>query len=172
MMASRRWPTTCRSAKRPLRSPTSARPPASAGWCRTTLGQQISEGDPIVNLIYDPNVKFRFVVFGSFDLTTEGLPTTADADIVKRLVTQWGGILQPAITADTDFLVIGREPVVPNFTPDELSGNLFNQNKKDEAEKALADYQKVLADAKDLHIPILNQNRFLYFTGYFDQARR
>ena len=35
-----------------------------------------------------------------------------------------------------------------------------------------SDPGKSLAAAKDLHIPILNQNRFLYLIGYYDQARK
>jgi len=31
-------------------------------------------------------------------------------------------------------------------------------------------YDDVLNQAKELHIPIMNQNRFLYFCGYYENA--
>jgi hypothetical protein len=34
------------------------------------------------------------------------------------------------------------------------------------------DYNDVVARARELNIPILNQNRFLYYIGHFEQAQR
>jgi len=33
-------------------------------------------------------------------------------------------------------------------------------------------YLNIQSEAIHLSIPILNQNRFLYFVGYYDQAKR
>ena len=33
-------------------------------------------------------------------------------------------------------------------------------------------YEAVKNKALELHTPVLNQNRFLYFVGFFDQARK
>jgi hypothetical protein len=40
------------------------------------------------------------------------------------------------------------------------------------AQAAIDKYQELRQTARDLHIPILNQNRFLYYVGYYDQAKR
>lgn len=138
---------------------------------RQTPGQTITQGDPIANLIYDPNVKYNFVVYGKFDLDRNGVATDADTDVMKRLVTQWGGKVTDKIDVETDFAVLGKEPVLPVFTKDELDLP-ENQQKLAAAQADLDAYTKVRADAKDLHIPVMNQNRFLYFVGYYDQARR
>ena len=73
------------------------------------------------------------------------------------------------VNVDTDFLVMGKKPVVlplpENPTPIDTERH----------EKQVADldaYIKILDTATHLNVPILNQNRFLYFTGYFDQAKR
>ena len=137
----------------------------------TELGQQIGEGDLIANLVYDPNVKYNFVVYGDFDLDRNGVATPQDAEVIKRLVTQWGGKLMDAVNVDTDFVVLGKEPVVPSFSKDELQ-DPFNAKKLQDAQAAADAYAKVRDTAKELHIPILNQNRFLYLTGYYEQSRR
>ena len=69
---------------------------ASTSECRVTrhsLGQQLTEGDLIMNLVFDPNAKYSFVVYGKFDLNNNGNSSAADTDVVKRLITQWGGKL-------------------------------------------------------------------------------
>jgi hypothetical protein len=133
-------------------------------------GAVLSEGDPIENLVYDPHTKYNFFVYGNFDLANSGRPNPADAEVIKRLVTQWGGKLTDQLDVDTDFVVLGAEPVLPNFSKDDLTAE--NQDKLAKAQEALDKYQELLAQAKDLHIPIMNQNRFLYYVGFYDQAKR
>jgi hypothetical protein len=134
-------------------------------------GTTISDGDLIANIVYDPNTKYNFRVYGNFDMDGNGVATPGDAEIIKRLITQWGGNITDRVGVDTDFIVLGKEPVLPTFTQDELA-DAFNQQKLATAQVELDAYLDVVNRAQDLHIPILNQNRFLYFVGYFDQARR
>jgi hypothetical protein len=134
-------------------------------------GAVLTEGDVIANLVYDPNVKFKFFVYGDFDMSQSGRPSPADADVIRRLITQWGGELTDKINVDTDFVVLGAEPQLPTFTKDELQDPL-NQQKLDKAQAALDDYSNKRQTAIDYHIPIMNQNRFLYYVGFYDQAKR
>ena len=105
------------------------------------------------------------------DLDHNGVATAGEADIAKRLIEQWGGKLAADINVNTDFVVIGAEPVVPNLSKEEESDPLLVQ-RRTQAQADLTQYQDVINKARDLHIPILNQNRFLYFIGYYDQAKR
>ena len=138
---------------------------------RQTPGTQLTEGDLIANLVYDPNVKYNFVVYGDFDMDRNGQATPQEADVVRRLVTQWGGKLMDKVNVDTDFVVLGQEPVLPTFTREDLQ-DPFNAKRLADAQAALDAYDQVRNRARDLHIPIMNQNRFLYLTGYYNQARR
>jgi hypothetical protein len=150
------------------------RPGQGSSECRIlrqTPGTQIVEGDLIANLVFDRNVKYNFVVYGDFDMDRNGVATPADADIIKRLITQWGGKIVDQVNVDTDFVVLGKEPVLPVFTKEELQ-DPFNAKKLADAQAALEAYQQVRTNAQNLHIPILNQNRFLYLIGYYDQAKR
>lgn len=147
---------------------------ATSSECRivkTTPGMQMGVGDPVANLVYDPNVKFNFMIYGKFDLDRNKVATDQEAEIIKRLVTQWGGQVVDKIDVDTDFVVLGAEPVLPNFAPEELDLP-ENRKRMEDAQMAQEAYNKVRADAKDLHIPVMNQNRFLYFVGYYDSAKR
>ena len=56
-----------------------------------------------------------------------------------------------------------------NHPPDKPS-TLDRRRAKAQAAKAA--YDAVLKRASELSIPVLNQNRFLYYTGYYDQRRR
>ena len=143
--------------------------------CRVTRkqpGQEIVQGDPVINVVYDPNVQYGIVVYGLFDLDRNGVATESDAGVVRRMVTQWGGRLVDAkdksgkirLGVDTDFVVIGQEPVVPTFTDEELADPI-NVQKQQTAKAELAAYEEVIQQARELHIPFLNQNRFLAFTG-------
>jgi hypothetical protein len=49
---------------------------------------------------------------------------------------------------------------------------VVGQNKAAVARKAQKDYLDIIAQASSLGIPTMNQNRFLYFIGYFDLAKR
>jgi len=150
------------------------RPGQGSSECRVTRqtpGTQLLEGDLIANLVYDRNVRYNFVVYGEFDMDRNGVATPGDADVIKRLITQWGGKLMDGVNVDTDFVILGREPVLPTFTKEELQ-DPFNAKKLADAQAALDAFQQVRTAAQNLHIPILNQNRFLYLIGYFDQAKR
>jgi hypothetical protein len=147
---------------------------ATTSQCRIVKlepGMNFVEGDLILNLVYDRNTKYNFVVYGEFDLANSGKASPQDTDVIKRLITQWGGKLQDKIDADTDFVVLGKEPDVPVFSKEELD-DPFNAKTLADAQAAANAYDSVKQQAKDLHIPVMNQNRFLYFVGYYDLATR
>jgi hypothetical protein len=134
-------------------------------------GRTLQEGDVIANLIYDRNTKYNFVVYGKFDISKKGAPDTADASILKRLVSEWGGKVQDQISTSTDFLVIGAEPKIPEFS-EEQRRDPVNAKILTDAQAELDAYYATLNKARELFIPVLNQNRFLYYVGYYDLARR
>lgn len=139
---------------------------------RRTPGALITEGDLLVNLIFDPNTRFRFYVHGDFDLNRDGVASPGDAEVIRRLITQWGGELTDVVNVDTDFVVLGREPQIPDIPRDELETNPILRAQFDRAVQELENYQEIVAQARSYRIPVLNQNRFLFMVGYYAQARR
>lgn len=136
---------------------------------RQTYGTTITEGDLIVNLVYDRNTHYKFVVYGNFDLDQNGVATPADADVIKRLITQWGGEVTNEIDVDTDFVVLGKEPVIPDKPAQDEPLAIANYNAALAASDA---YAEISQKAREYRLPILNQNRFLYLVGYYNQAKR
>ncbi len=138
---------------------------------RMAPGVALSEGDVIANLVYDPNIKYKFVVYGAFDLSKSGSPTLNDAAIIRRLISQWGGIIEDAVQVDSDFVVVGAEPQIPLFSAEERQDPV-NRKKITDAQTELEAYQAVIVKARELNKPILNQNQFLTYVGYLSQVRR
>jgi len=134
-------------------------------------GQTLTEGDLIANVVYDRNTRYNFLVFGNFDLDRNNVATAQDAEVVKRLVTQWGGQLIDKVNVDTDFVVLGAEPEIPTFTREEMEDPI-NQAKFDQARTDSDAYEEVRRMAQEYNIPILNQNRFLYFSGFYELSKR
>jgi len=110
-------------------------------------------------------------VYGDFDMKGDGVFTAAEADMVKNLVIRWGGTVQNKLTVDTDFVILGKEPEVPTLTKEQEADPILNANNVAKKE-ALATYEKMINQASTLNIPIMNQTRFLYYTGYFDLVKR
>ena len=137
----------------------------------TTPGTTISQGDLCVNVVYDRNIKPTFFVYGNFDMDQNGVATAGEADVIKNLITRWGGKIADKVSNDVDFVVMGKEPSVPLYTPEELQSPIIKQ-KQEEAKAQVDAYNKIRDDAVSLQIPIMNQNRFLYYTGYFETAKK
>ena len=132
-------------------------------------GSQFIIGDLITNLIYDPTTPYNFFVYGSFDLSNSGVTSPTDAEVMKRLITQWGGKVQSGVNTDTDFVILGAEPIVHPISDQSDAGQVLRHTHEVEDQQK---YQAIIAQASQLSIPVMNQNRFLYFIGYYDQASR
>jgi len=138
---------------------------------RTTQGMTVSQGDLCANLVYDRNIKPLFYVYGKFDMDQNGVATEGEAEVLKNLITRWGGRIADRVSLDVDFVIMGKEPSVPLYSPDELQ-NPLNKAKQDEAKAALAAYNGIRDEAVGLHIPLMNQNRFLYYSGFFEASKK
>jgi len=137
--------------------------------CRVVRAQRgiiLDEDDLIANIIYDPNISYRFHVFGEFDIDNTGQVTVTDRRRVETMVTQWGGQLIPKLSYNTDFLVLGKEPELPAPLPRGVVDPIEIERRAAQKRKYI-DYQSLINEAKSLSIPILNQNRFLVLVGYY-----
>jgi outer membrane murein-binding lipoprotein Lpp len=132
-------------------------------------GISLVQGDLVVNLVYDRTQKYSFVVYGDFDLDGDGRTAPGDAEVIRRLITQWGGNVVNEVNVNTDFVIMGREPKVDAKPP---ADNAVEQAAYQRAMAELDKYLEVRKQAMALNIPILNQNRFLNFVGYTSQAGR
>ncbi len=135
---------------------------------RLSRGELIEEGDQIVNLVYDPNTRFKFFVSGEFDIDRTGRATEEDAERIRQMIRDWGGGLADELTFDVDFLVLGERPPLPEPLPEgTIDPVLIARNV--EARREYETYVELEGEAKQLNIPILNQNRFLALVGHYER---
>lgn len=153
--------------------------PGNTSLCRIVSiqpGVVVREGDVIGNIVFNKNTKFRFGVFGDFDLDYNGIPAPVDTATIRRLIQQWGGTTMNVTSPQDvdpvmDFLVMGIRPVIPVLSPEDAADAVKLQQVEN-AKAAAAAYDAILDKARDYSIPVLNQTRFLYYTGYFDLRLR
>lgn len=62
-------------------------------------------GDGIVNAVFNPHQVTRFVAVGRIDFDGDG---EHDPDVLRRLVSEIGGVIEDEVTVQTDFLVVGQ----------------------------------------------------------------
>jgi hypothetical protein len=143
-------------------------------------------GDLAINVVYDRNRKYRFVVEGQFDLAGTGRSDPQDFDRIKAWVEGWGGevVTLPQVFAKAekcpscgqplrqqglgfetvDFLVLGAPPPTPGRITDETKPE---ERARIEVQRAAFDrYTRIEQQAKELGVAILSQSQFLHFIGY------
>lgn len=131
----------------------------------------IAVDDVVVNLIWDSQKTNVVVVAGEFDLDADGDVDYDAVDKIKALIAKWGAKVADAVSADTDFLILGNAPhVPPKPTFDDLEVDPLANEKYQAAMQRLNRYNAVQSRAEALWIPTFTYERFLYLIGYKGQA--
>lgn len=136
---------------------------------RRSFGESIQQGDPISNVVYDKDRVFKFFVYGNFDLNNDGSTEPAERRRVEAMIRQWGGELieQDKLPVDADFLVLGEQIQYPDPLPEDPPPSRdVIRDYRDQIERWKR-YNNLAAQARELSIPVLNQNRFLTLVGYY-----
>ena len=134
---------------------------------RSDRRNPIVPDDLVVNLIWDPKMSNRFMVIGEFDTNRDGRINPDGAAQVRELIERWGGVIQEDVTIDTEFLVVGAEPVVPaRPTQDELDADPTAFQRYENARRQAAVYNEMLIKAGNLRVPVFSYERFLHLIGY------
>jgi uncharacterized coiled-coil protein SlyX len=129
-----------------------------------TSSDPVVPGDLVANVAYDPQRTFVFVVDGQFDLRGRGEASSEDVKEVKLLIQQYGGQIADQVDVRTDFVVLGTEPQRPERPSEndpEQVWTVYHSRMRE-----FNRYQETLDAAKNMHVPILNTNRFLALIGY------
>jgi len=134
---------------------------------RQAYGRPVVTGDLISNIIYDRDRTFRFFVYGDFDLNNDGLATPIERQRVVNMIREWGGEVIDAdeMPVDTDFLVIGQNIEFPTAPPDDPLPTPEQVERYQTDLARYKRYEELAGLARELSIPVLNQNRFLTLVG-------
>jgi hypothetical protein len=146
---------------------------ATARIVNSSKRNPVAEGDIIINLIWDAKSVNRFVIAGDFDFNGDGRIDEDGRTKVAQLVENWGGKIEDTVTIDTDYVVLGNEPM-PKKKPtlDDVEADPLANDKYEASLKSGENYKEVITQAKDLYIPVFNLKRFLNFTGYESLAAK
>ncbi|MEM9251055.1 MAG: hypothetical protein AAGB29_01780 [Planctomycetota bacterium] len=135
---------------------------------RLAPGQDLTENDVIVNLVFNPDAELKFHVFGDFDIDGTGQSSAADRRQIESMIDRWGGQAVENFSPDVDFLVLGAEPELPDpLPPGTTDPVLIQEQVRDQ--RAYETWQDLAAQAEDYQVPVLNKNRFLALIGYYDR---
>ncbi len=124
----------------------------------------LTRDDMIANVVYDPNMTLEFHVYGDFVREGTTRPSVDGRRWIESLVGKWGGRLTNEFTTNTDFVVLGVPPVV-RPQPEEI--NIEEWDRWNRERQRAEEFQQVLSRAREMKIPILNQNQFLTMVGYY-----
>jgi len=143
---------------------------SAARIIKSELTKPILQGDLVANLIWDTERTNVFVIAGDFDLDNDGMLDYNGADKIKTLIERWGGRVDDAISIDTDFIVLGKQPqVLQRPTLDELDIDPRAMDIYNASLQRLERYNGLRDQAQTLWIPVFTYDRFLYFIGYKGQ---
>ncbi|MDP7008571.1 MAG: hypothetical protein QGI78_03270 [Phycisphaerales bacterium] len=138
---------------------------ATAKVTRSTPGRPIVRDNIIVNAVFDPNYRYKFMVHGLFDADGDGV-TEHNNSFIKDRIASWGGIVveeQDILPGDLDFLVLGVQPLEPRPLPRNASDVMIDEYAR--KQQAYSNYSSLLEQAQDVKIPVLNSNRLHVLTG-------
>ena len=140
---------------------------SAARITQSELTKPILEGDIVANLIWDADRTNVFVIAGDFDLDNDGVLDYNGAAKIKTLIEKWGGRVDNAISIDTDFIVLGKQPqVLQRPTLDELDIDPRAMDVYNASLQRLNRYNGLQDQAQTLWLPVFTYERFLYFIGY------
>lgn len=136
---------------------------------RSTRGRPVVRDDVIVNAVYDPDYRFKFLVHGKFDIDNDGRPSEAEAGFLRSQIIKWGGtvVRGEQLSGDLDFLVLGAQPPLPPEPP--IGASVHQINDWARKRKAHQKYLQLFRQAREAQIPVLNANRFFILIGYTDR---
>ena len=144
---------------------------SSARVIRSEIDSPILEGDIVANLIWDSDKANMFVIAGEFDIDNNGSIDRDAIGKIQALIKKWGGGVSDEISIDTDFVVLGRPPVVfKKPTQEQIEIDPTAMQKYNESVRRYDHYKDIESRSQILWIPIFNYERFLYFIGYKERA--
>lgn len=144
---------------------------SAARITRSDAKRPILDGDIVANLIWNSDKTNVFVVAGDFDLDNDGNFDSNAIERITALIEKWGGRVADTISIDTDFLLLGGQPLVPTQQPtfEELEVDPGAMQRYEALLQRLNQYNQLQSQAQALWIPVFRYERFLYFIGYKGQ---
>lgn len=144
---------------------------ASARIVKSEINKPILQNDTIANLIWDSKNVNEFVIAGDFDLNKDGSIDADAAAKIKAIIERWGGKVADKISVETDFLILGTMPNVPDQRPtmEEQQMDSTALQRYEKSLEKLNKYNELETRAKSLWVPIFTYDKFIHLIGYSEK---
>jgi len=119
------------------------------------IGNVIVPGDVVHTPAWKPGKLQHFAIVGFIDLNKDN---TADRPALETLIHTNGGVIDPEVTPNTEFLIVGER------RPDKPGSTEFTVQE-------LAEFQRMLNDAQQLGVDQLSVEKFLDYMGWKGDVR-
>ncbi len=141
---------------------------SAARIIKSALNRPILKGDAAANLIWDKKKINEFVIAGDFDLNDDGYSDFDAAAKIKAVIERWGGKVTDKISIETDYLILGEQPQIPEQKPtlEEQEMDPTALQRYEVALEKLNRYNDLENRAISLWIPIFTYEKFLHLIGY------
>ncbi len=118
-------------------------------------GDPVIQGDRLINMVFDRDLKLNFFVLGEFDFTGSGMIDPNGYQKVVDAVTRSGGKVSKQLSPTVNFVVMGLPP----------EKALPGQDAQKQSQQ-----MRMYADLKDqiqaLGVPVVTPELFVKYTGY------
>ena len=145
---------------------------SSARIIKSELNRPILKGDTIANLIWDSKKVNEFVIAGDFDLDGNGTTDTDAIQKISAIIEKWGGKVTDNISIETDFLILGKKPNIPDKQPtiEEQTADPTALQRYEKSLEKLNRYNELEKRAQSLWVPIFTYEKFINLIGYSDKV--
>ncbi len=117
-------------------------------------------GDVLFNPVYDRTRRLSFYLVGKMDIDKSGADNTP---ALVGMIEKYGGRVDTTLTHQTQYVVLGEEPVIP--APPVATAGPMERQQYEDAVKRFKNYAEAKAGADNFGVPMLSLNRFLGLMG-------
>ena len=93
----------------------------------------------------------------------DGIEDFDGTERITSMIQEWGGQVTDELDTNIDFVIVGAPPqqtVAAGTDPDVVA------DQKRTREAKLIEFRDLISEARATSIPVINQNQFLFLTGY------
>jgi len=126
----------------------------------------VIKNDVLFNPVYDRTRRLSFFLVGKMDIDRSGADNT---QTVIGLIERYGGRVDSTLNYQTQYVILGEEPVLP--PPPATTASPMIRQQYEDAVKQFKSYVETKARADNFGVPTLSLNRFIGLMGMAAPAR-
>ena len=131
----------------------------------------VVSNDVIVNMAWDKETPYNFVVAGEFDIDGDGTIDPDGREKIVQLIECWGSQVVDKVNVNTDFVVVGNSPrKLAKQSDEDIDLDPLVLEKYEASVKTYEEFYLILYKESALSIPVFDTKRFINLIGYDREA--